>query len=153
MFKPAFASILALAATAALATGALADGATVQHLNLTSPQQCMSKGPYTFCSVAAGQTTAVQTPSGNFSGEVNVTSTFSVTYNGAIVESGSDAFREHVLFTNNFTVVQEGGIHETSTFTNAGQTCTLSQDLHVTDLNLITGTGNIQYSNFSFVCV
>jgi hypothetical protein len=153
MFKPVMASILALAATATLAVSALAAGATAQHFNLSSPQQCSSKGPYTFCTVQSGEETAVQTPAGNFSGDVNVTSTFTVTYNGAIVESGSSAFSEHVLYTSNFTVVQEGGIHQSSTFTDGVQTCTFSQDLHVTDLNLITGTGNIQYNNVTSVCV
>jgi hypothetical protein len=153
MFKPVLASILALAATAALAAGALADGATAQHFNLSSPQQCFSKGPYTFCSVQSGEETAVQAPSGNFNGDVNVTSAFTFSYSGTILESGTSAFSEHVLYTNNFTVVQEGGIHQSSTYTYAGQTCTFSQDLHVTNLNLYTGTGNIQYNNVTFVCL
>ena len=153
MFKPVIASLLALAATAALATTTLAAGATVQHFNLSSPQQCFSKGPYTYCSVQSGEETAVQIPTGNFSGDVNVTSAFTFSYSGTILESGTAAFSEHVLYTSNFTVVQEGGIHQSSTYTNAGQTCTFSQDLHVTDLNLYTGTGNIQYNNVSFVCL
>jgi hypothetical protein len=153
MVKPILASISALAATVLLSAGALAGGATVMHFNLNSPQQCFDKGPYTICSVATGEETAVQTPSGNFSGEVNTTSSFVFSYNGTVIESGADAFHEHVLYTNNFTVLKEGGMHETSTFTYAGTTCTYTLDLHVTDLNPYTGTGHIQYDNFSYVCV
>ena len=153
MFKPVFASILALAATATLAVSALAAGATAQHFNLSSPQQCYSKGPYTFCSSQSGQETAVQAASGNFSGDVSVTSAFTFSYSGTILQSGTSAFSEHVLYTDNFTVVQEGGIHQSSSYSYAGQTCSFSQDLHVTNLDLITGTGDIQYNNVSFVCL
>jgi hypothetical protein len=44
-------------------------------------------------------------------------------------------------------------MHSTSTFTSGGVTCTYTADLHVTDLNFATGTANIQYNNFTFVCV
>jgi hypothetical protein len=152
MVKPLLASISALAATVLLSVGASA-GATVQHFNLNSPQQCFSKGPYTSCFVASGEENDVQSPSGNFSGDVNMTDSFVVSYNGTVIETGADSFHEHVLLTNNFTVLKEGGIHSTSTFTYAGSTCTTTFDLHVTNLNPYTGTGHIQYSNYSFVCV
>jgi hypothetical protein len=153
MFKPVFASILALAATAVLAAGALAAGPTgPQHFNLTG-QQCFDKGPYTICSTATGEETTVQTASDNFSGDINVTSTFVVTYQGSLLENGTDALHEHALYTSNFAVLQEMGIHDVSTQTSGGQTCTLVQDLHVTQLDPISGTGHIQYNNFSFVCV
>jgi hypothetical protein len=152
MVKPILASIGALAATVLLSTGALAD-ATVQHFNLNTPEQCFSQGPYTQCFVSTGEENVVQTPSGNFSGEVNTTSSFVVSYSGAVIASGSGSFREHVLYTSNFTVVQEGGIHSVSTFRYAGTTCTSTFDLHVTNLDPYTGTGHIQYSNYSFVCV
>ena len=152
MFKPVSASILALAATAVLAVTALAAGGTgPQHFSL-SGQQCSDKGPYTICSTSAGEETDVMTPSGNFSGDLNGSSSFTVTYQGSLVASGTDVFHEHVLYTNNFTIVQEGGIHLVSTQTSGGTTCTLTQDLHVTQLDPITGTGRIQYDNFSFVC-
>lgn len=152
MVKPLLASIGALAATVLLSAGALAD-ATVMHFNLNTPQQCYSKGPYTICFVATGEETAVQAPSGNFSGDVNTSSSFVLSYNGTVIGSGADSFHEHVLYTNNFTVLKEGGMHSTSTFTSAGTTCTYTFDLHVTDLNPYTGTGHIQYNNFTYVCV
>jgi hypothetical protein len=37
--------------------------------------------------------------------------------------------------------------------TQGGSTCTLTQDAHITQLDLISGTGHIQFDNFSFVCV
>jgi hypothetical protein len=152
MVKPLISSIGALAATLLLSTGALAD-ATVQHFSLSSPQQCYSKGPYTYCFVATGETTTVQAPSGNFSGVVNVSSSFVASYNGTVIASGTDSFHEHVLFASNFTVLKEGGIHETSTVTYQGTTCTSSFDIHVTGLDPYTGTGRIQYDNYTFVCV
>jgi hypothetical protein len=154
MFKPVFASILALAATAALAVSALAAGAPgPQHLNLTGQQCFVGKGTTVFCETSKGEETMVLTPSGNFSGDVNVTSSFVVTDSGTLVASGTDNLHEHILYTNNFTVVQEAGIHEVSTFTQGGSTCTLSQDLHATQLDPVSGTGHIEYSNFSIVCV
>jgi hypothetical protein len=153
MFKPVFASILAFAATAALAAGAVAAGPTgPQHFSL-SGQQCFDKGPYTICSTSSGEETTVHTPSGNFSGEINVTSSFVVTYQGSLLASGADVLHDHALYTANFAVLQETGIHEVSTQTSGGTTCTLSQDLHVTQIGSTTGTGHIQYDNFSFVCV
>lgn len=153
MFKPVFASILAVVATGVLAAGALAAGPTgPQHFNLTG-QQCFAKGTLSICETSKGEETSVQTASGNFSGDVNVTSTFVVTDSGTLVASGADNLHEHILYTSNFTVVQEAGIHDVSTVTQGGTTCTLSQDLHATQLDPISGTGRIQYNNFTFVCV
>jgi hypothetical protein len=154
MFKPVFASILALAATATLAVSALAAGATgPQHLNLTGQQCFVGKGTTVICETAKGEATMVLMPSGNFSSDVNVTSSFVVTDSGTFVASGTDNLHEHVLYTNNFTVVQEAGIHDVSTFTLGGSTCTVSQDLHATQLDPVSGTGHIEYTNFSIVCV
>jgi hypothetical protein len=153
MVKSILASIGALAATVLLAAGAMADGAAVQHFNLNSPQQCYDKGPFMSCFTATGEETDVQSSSGNFSGDVNTTFSYVTTYNGAVIGSGYDSIHEHVLLTNSFTVLQEGGMHSTSTFTWAGTTCTYSFDLHVTGLNPSAGTGRIQYDNFSYVCV
>jgi len=152
MVKPIIASIGALAATVLLSAGALA-GATVQHFDLSSPQQCFSKGPYVSCFVATGAENDVQTPSGNFSGNVNVSSSYVLSLNGAVIASGADSFQEHVLDAGNFTLLKEGGIHSTSTSTYAGTTCTSTFDLHVTNLDPYTGSGHIQYDNFTFVCV
>ena len=114
MFKPVFASILAVGATAVLAAGALAAGPTgPQHYNLTTPQVCFDKGPF----------------------------------------HGTDSLHAHQLLTSNLTVLQEMGIHDVSTQTSGGQTCTFSQDLHVTQVDPATGTAHIQYDNFSAVCV
>ena len=154
MFKPVFASILALTATAALAVSALAAGGPGPlHLNLTGQQCFLGKGTTVVCETAKGEATLVQTPSGDFSSDVNVTSSFVVTDSGTFVASGTDNLHEHVLYTNNFTVVQEAGIHDVSTFTQGGSTCTVSQDLHATQLDPVSGTGHIEYTNFSIVCV
>jgi hypothetical protein len=152
MVKPLLASLSALAATVLLSVGASA-GATVQHFNLSSPQQCFSKGAYTWCVVTTGEENDVQSPSGNFSGNVNMADSYALSYNGTVIETGADSFHEHVLLASNFTVLKEGGIHSTSTVIYAGTTCTTTFDMHVTDLNPYTGTGHIQYSNYSFVCV
>ena len=153
MFKPVFASILAVGATAVLAVGALAAGPTgPQHYNLTTPQVCFDKGPFHICESATGEETIVQTPSGNFSGDINVSSSFAVTYLGAPLATGSDNLHEHALYTSNFTILQEMGIHDTSTMTQGGTTCTITQDLHVTQVDPSTGTAHIQYDNFTFVC-
>jgi type II secretory pathway pseudopilin PulG len=153
MFKPVFSSALSLAATAVLAASVLAAGGTgPQHFNLTG-QQCYDKGPYTVCTTSSGEETTVQTPSGNFSGDINVSSSFVVTSQGSLFASGTDVLHEHALYTGNFAVLQEMGIHDFSTQTSGGQTCTITQDLHVTQLDPNTGTGHIQYNNFTFVCV
>jgi hypothetical protein len=154
MFKPVLAPILAIAATAMLAVSALAAGAPgSQHVRLTAPQQCFDKGPYTICVTSKGEMTTVQTPSGNLSFSVNVTSAFSVTTLGTPVASGTSSVHEHDLYTNNFATLQEIGIHDTSTQVAGGQTCTFTEDFHATNLDLYTGTGNIQYESVSFVCV
>jgi hypothetical protein len=154
MFKPVLAPILAITATAMLAVSALAAGAPgSQHVKLTAPQQCFDKGPYTICVTSKGEMTTVQTPSGNLSFSVNATSAFSVTTLGTPVASGTSSVHEHDLYTNNFATLQEIGIHDSSTQVAGGQTCTFTQDFHATNLDLYTGTGNIQYSNVSFVCV
>ena len=153
MFKPVLASIIAVVATGALAVSALAAGGTgPQHFNLTG-QQCFAKGTLLICETAQGEDTGVQTASGDFSGDINVTSSFVVTDSGTLVAAGSDNLHEHILFTSNFSIVQEAGIHEVSTVTQGGSTCTLSQDLHVTQLDPNSGTGHIEYNNFSFVCI
>jgi len=152
MVKPLLASISALAATVLLSVGASA-GATVQHFNLNSPQQCFTKGTLSVCVTSTGEETDVQVPSGNFSGDVNGTTSYYLSDGGTVLGSGTSAIHEHVLYSSNFTVLKEGGIHEVSTSTYAGTTCTYSLDAHVTDLNPYTGTGHIQYSNYSFVCV
>jgi hypothetical protein len=154
MFKPVLAPILAITATAMLAVSALAAGAPgSQHVRLTAPQQCFDKGPYTICVTSKGEMTTVQTPSGNLSFSVNVTSAFSVTTLGTPVASGTSSVHEHDLYTNNFATLQEIGIHDTSTQVAGGQTCTFTEDFHATNLDLYTGSGNIQYENVSFVCV
>jgi hypothetical protein len=154
MLKPVLAPILAIAATAMLAVSALAAGAPgSQHVRLTAPQQCFDKGPYTICVTSKGEMTTVQTPSGNLSFSVNVTSAFSVTTLGTPVASGTSSVHEHDLYTNNFATLQEIGIHDSSTQVAGGQTCTFTEDFHATNLDLYTGTGNIQYENVSFVCV
>ena len=71
----------------------------------------------------------------------------------AVIGAGTDSFHEHVLYSSNFTLLKEGGIHQTSTFADGTSTCTYSTDIHVTDLNFVTGTGHLQYNNFSIVCV
>jgi hypothetical protein len=154
MFKPVLASILAVAATAVLAGSAMAAGGTgPQHVSLTAAQQCFDKGPYTICVSSTGEATTVQTASGNFSSDVNVSTTFSATIAGTVVASGTTATHEHDLFTGDFATLQEMGIHDSSTQVSGGQTCTFSGDLHVTQLDLASGAGHIQYNNVSFVCV
>jgi len=154
MFKPVFASILALAATATLAVSALAAGATgPQHLNLTGQQCLVGKGTTTICVTSKGEETVVLTPSGNFSGDINVTSSFVATDSGTVVASGTSNLHDHALYTGNFAILQEEGIHEVSTVTQDGSTCTFTLDAHITQLDLNTLTGHIQYDNFSFVCV
>jgi hypothetical protein len=153
MVKPILASIGALAAAVLLAAGVLADGASVMHFNLSSTQQCFDKGPYTSCFTAAGQETAVLTPSGNYSDDINMTFSAYTTYNGVVIGSGSDSLHQHILITNNFTVLQELGVHSLSVSNWDGTTCTYTFDLHITDLNPSTGTGRIQYQNSTSVCV
>jgi len=151
MLKTIFASVTAVAATVLLSIGASA-GAAVQHLNLNTPEQCFAKGDYSICIVSRGEETIVQAPSGNFSADINATDSFVVTYQGAAFGAGTDSFHEHVLYSSNFTVLKEGGIHQTSTFSDGTSTCTLSMDAHVTGLNFLTGTAHVQYDNFSIVC-
>jgi hypothetical protein len=152
MLKTLFASVMAAAATVFLSVGAAA-GATPQHFNLSMPYECFSKGDYSICVVAKGEETIVQTPSGNFSGVVNMTSSYAVSYQGSVIGAGTDSFHEHVLYANNFTVLKEGGIHQNSTFSDGTTTCTFSADIHVTNLDPVTGTGHIQYWNVTTVCV
>jgi hypothetical protein len=153
MFKPVLASILALAATAVLAVSALAAGATgPQHFNLTG-QFCLTRDSLTICETSKGEETVVLTASGNFSGDINMTTSFVVTDSGTVVASGASNLHDHALYTGNFTLLQEQGIHEVSTVTQFGSTCTLTQDLHVTQFDPNTFTGHIQYNNVSFVCV
>src|SRR2546430_1317637 len=131
MVKALLASVAAAAATMLLAVGASA-GATVQHINLSMPEQCFpGKFGSTFCVASTGQENIVQTPSGNLSAEINVSSSFVASLNGAVLASGTDSFQEHVLYTNGFTVLQEGGMHESSVTTSGGVTCTFNADIHV----------------------
>jgi hypothetical protein len=153
MVKPILASIGALAATVLLSAGAMADGAVVMHFNLSSPLQCFDKGPYTSCFTATGQETDTQTPSGNFSAALNTTFSTYTTFNGALIGNGSDSLHEHVLITNDFTVLQELGVHSLSISNWDGTTCTYTFDMHLTDLNPAAGTGRIQYQNVTSVCV
>jgi hypothetical protein len=107
MFKPVFASILAVGATAVLAVGALASGGTgPHHFNLTTPQQCFPKGDILICVSSSGEATSVLTPSGVFSNDVNVTSAFSATNLGVLIASGTSSTHEHDLHTSNFSVLQ-----------------------------------------------
>jgi hypothetical protein len=156
MLKTMFASVIALAATISLAAGAAADTA-VQHMNLNAPQQCQTftKGftTYTFCFGSAGEATAVQTSSGNYSSEINATFAYSAAADGAVISSGTDAIHEHVLLTKDFTVLQELGAHETSISTYGRVTCTFNADIHATGLNFLTGSGRIQYQNVTWACV
>ena len=152
MLKTIFASVMAATATVFLSVGASA-GATVQHFNLNGPQQCYAKGDYLVCVIASGEENAVQAPPGNFNADINGTSSFVASYQGAVVATGTDVIHEHVLYTSDFTVLKEGGIHETSTVTSGGATCIFAMDVHATGLNLYTGTGRFQYNNVSFTCV
>src|SRR5882672_8599871 len=93
MLKTIFASVSAAAATVFLSVGAAA-GATPQHFNLSMPYECFSKADYSICVVAKGEETIVQTPSGNFSGDVSMTSSYAVSYQGALVATGADSFHE-----------------------------------------------------------
>ena len=151
MLKTIFASVTAVAATVLLSIGA--SGATVQHFNLNGPQQCYAKGDYSVCVIASGEENALQAPSGNFSAEINGTSSFVGSYQGLVVATGTNLIHEHVLYTSDFTVLKEGGIHETSTVTSGGATFIFAMDVHATGLNLYTGTGRFQYTNVSFTCV
>ncbi|GAC1472961.1 MAG: hypothetical protein PVS3B2_14150 [Candidatus Dormibacteraceae bacterium] len=153
LVKPVLASIVALAATIVLSLGVLADGATVQHFNLNSPQQCQTYYNFIFCYSSTGEMNAVQAASGNFSSEVNGTFAWSGSSNGVLLYSGSSAVHQHLLLADNFTVIKELGVHQTSTFTYGGTTCTFTGDVHVTDLNPYTGIGHFQYNNVTFVCV
>jgi hypothetical protein len=153
MVKPILASIGALAATVLLSAGAMAGGAVVMHFNLNTPQQCFDKGPYTSCFTATGEETDTQTPSGNFSAAINTTFSTYTTYNGAVIGSGSGLLHEHVLITDNFTVLQELGVHSLSISNWDGTSCTYTFDMLVTDLNPAGGTGRIQYQNVTSVCV
>ena len=155
MLKTLLASVLAVTATVLLSVAASAAvGPGVQHLSLKLAEQCFpGKMGSIYCITSSGEETVVQTSSGNFSGDINVTDAFVVSYNGTVVASGTDSLHEHVLYTKNFTILQEGGIHQTSVVTSEGMTCTLNADVHVTDLDFVTGTANIQYTNVSFVCV
>src|SRR2546429_3364493 len=105
MLKTIFASVTAVAATVLLSIGA--SGATVQHFNLNGPQQCYAKGDYLVCVIASGEENAVQAPSGNFNAEINGTSSFVASYQGAVVATGTDVIHEHVLYTSDFTVRSE----------------------------------------------
>jgi hypothetical protein len=104
------------------------------------------------CVSSSGEATSVFTPSGALSTDVNVTSAFSATNLGVPVATGTGYTHEHDLFTSNFAVLQEMGLHSVSTVIANGQTCTFSEDFHVTQLDLYTGTGHIQYDNVSLVC-
>jgi hypothetical protein len=152
MLKTLFGSVIAVATTIFLSVGASASAAP-QHFNLNMPLQCFTKGPTVICASSTGEETVVQAGNGNFSADINGTSSVAVTMNGALLFSGSSAIHEHVLYTGNFTVLQEAGTHETSTFTQGTTTCTFSADVHATNLDPFTGTGHFQYENVSFVCV
>ena len=89
MVKTVFASIIAVAATIFLSIGAAA-GATVQHFNLNTPEQCFYKLDYKYCVVSAGEETAVQTASGNFSAAVNASDSWVFSQNATILASGTD---------------------------------------------------------------
>src|SRR5260370_6074975 len=115
MVKAHFGPIVAVAATLFLAVGAAA-GATVQHFNLSSPEQCFpGKGGSTFCVASSGEENVAQTPSGMLSAEINVSDTFVVNYNGAVVASGSDSLQEHVLNSTDFTTLYKALIPPTPT--------------------------------------
>jgi hypothetical protein len=147
--------MMAVAATMLLSVGAAAD-ATVQHVNLNSPEQCFTytyKGNITFCYSASGEANMVQTPSGNWTSEMNGTFSNTFSQDGILLFSSSSAVHEHVLYSPSTGLVKELGVHETGTSTYSGITCTYSLDLHVTDINFYTGTGHIQYSNFTYSCV
>jgi hypothetical protein len=134
----------------------------VQHVNLNSPEQCFTYtkgGPdtWTYCVSSTGEMNSVLTPSRNFSGEVNATFSSSFSQNGTLLGTGNTSIHEHVLFVVNeagyITVIKEDGMHLTDTFTYNGVTCTFTAAFHITDLNFYTGTGHIQYSNFTYSCV
>lgn len=153
--------MMAVAATMLLSIGAAAD-ASVQHVNLNSPEQCFTytKGgtyTYTYCYSSTGEMNSVQTPSGNFSGEVNATFSSSFSQDGTLLGTGTTSVHEKILYSVNsagyITVIKEDGMHLTSTYSYGGMTCTYIANFHITDLNLATFTGHIQYSNFSYSCV
>ncbi|HEX6548149.1 MAG TPA: hypothetical protein VF134_05350 [Candidatus Dormibacteraeota bacterium] len=137
----------AVAMTVGMATGVSADnGATVQHINLASQDQCFNSGPYSYCFSATGEETITQTPTGNWSGQANGTETSTFSYNGTAIYSSTANFHVHILYKDNFTVLQEAGEHETGSSTYGGTTCTYSFDLHITNNN------QIQYQNYTFSC-
>src|SRR5437667_10854727 len=113
MLKPIVESVTAVAATVLRSIGA--SGATVQHFNMNGPQQCYAKGDYLVCVIASGEENAAQAPSGNFNAEINGTSSFVASYQGAVVATGTDVIHEHDLYTSDFTDYKEDGIHEPST--------------------------------------
>src|SRR5207302_7409095 len=84
---------------------------------------------------------------------LNASDSWVFSQNATILASGTDSIQEHVLYANDFTILKEGGIHQTSTFFDGTTTCTAGMDIHATGLNLYTGTGHFQYTNFTFVCV
>src|SRR5207248_9048772 len=114
MVKTVFASIIAVAATIFLSIGAAA-GATVQHFNLNTPEQCFYKLDYKYCVVSAGEETAVQTASGTFSAAVNASHSCVFSQNATILASAADSMQKHVPYANAFTVLQAGGIHQPET--------------------------------------
>ena len=161
MLKAVIASIAAGAATLLLSVGAAA-GADVQHMNLNSPEQCFTytKGgtyTYTYCVSSTGEMNSVLTPSGNFSGEVNAAFSSSLSQNGTLLGASNTEIQAHVLFTVNatgyITVIKEDGMHLTDTFTYNGVTCIYATDFHITDFDLATFTGHIQYYNSTYSCV
>jgi hypothetical protein len=147
--------MMAVAATMLLSVGAAAD-ATVQHVNLNSLEQCntfsYNGNYYTICYSSTGEATMVQSAAGNWSGEVNGTFSNTFSQNGTLLFSSATAVHEHFLYSASTGLVKEDGVHETSTFSYSGVTCTISVDLHVTDMNPYTGIGHFQYRNFSFAC-
>ncbi len=147
MRRTILAVFAALATTVLLAGPASASGATTQHVDLSDYSGCSSWGPYTYCSTAKGEENVTSTPSGNWSGEVNANIDYTFAFNGTVEYSNSNTFHEHILMTDNRTVLQEGGVHYTDTWSYGGSvTCTYAYDVHVTNGN------QIQYSNSTFSC-
>jgi hypothetical protein len=156
VLKTVIASMMAVAATMLLSIGAAAD-ASVQHVNLNSPEQCntfsYNVNYYTICYSSTGEATMVQAPAGNWSGEVNGTFSNTFSQNATLLFSGATAVHEHFLYSASTGVLKEDGVHETGTFSYSGITCTYGVDLHVTDVNFATGSAHVQYSNFTYSCV
>src|SRR5438093_11176802 len=96
MLKTIFASVMAATATVFLSVGASA-GSTVQHFNMNGPQQCYAKGDYLVCVIASGEENAAQAPSGNINAEINGTSSFVASYQGAAVAAVQDGLHAHAL--------------------------------------------------------